>query len=569
MCMLLVLLAVGSRAEELERWETLQSGVRLYVNAPGRVQGPVVLLVYATPNGNTIEETLGAKDFDSKTEWRFDIQHVLAQTRFVRQMEKDRAVVLAVTQAPTLSWPAFRAGNARAGEVIDAVIGSAARGLDEKQLKIALSGHSGGGSFIFGYINAHERIGANVERIILLDANYPYSDEQKHGEKLIAWMKGDVARRLVVLAYDDRQITLDGKKVVGPDGGTFRATGRMVKRLREEVEVSETAENPFLRYCAMKGQFEAFVHPNPENKILHTALVGEMNGLVHGMMLGKDARWGNLVGPRVYSEFIGVRRVAAAQAATTPVLLLPERGKNAMTGSAFAELIARLSREEREAAIVKEVLAGNVPKHLRALAPMKVKIEGHEAEVFVMRDYLGVGSETDWVRMPMTPQSARKIADACGGSLITRKVSDEVWKNAGIKLDPKPLAQQREAVETFLRHHAMIEEQLSAFKVKSGSIVAGIKKDVVFSNRLNEKPNRVAIFGWHFPDGKAIQPLTIVHVDWYVDYSHGVRLMSRDVRVDGRWMTAEEVLKNPILASLMSDEGMMNCEKFYRNDRVR
>ena len=36
-----------------------------------------------------------------------------------------------------------------------------------------------------------------------------------------------ISRRLIVLAYDDREIMLDGKKVVGPDGGTFRATGRM------------------------------------------------------------------------------------------------------------------------------------------------------------------------------------------------------------------------------------------------------------------------------------------------------------------------------------------------------
>ena len=31
----------------------------------------------------------------------------------------------------------------------------------------------------------------------------------------------------------------------------------------------------------LDGRFHFYVHPNPENKILHTALVGEMNGLVH------------------------------------------------------------------------------------------------------------------------------------------------------------------------------------------------------------------------------------------------------------------------------------------------
>ena len=33
---------------------------------------------------------------------------------------------------------------------------------------------------------------------------------------------------------------------------------------------------------------------------------------------------------------------------------------------------------------------------------------------------------------------------------------------------------------------------------------------------------------------KPIQPLTIVHRDTYVDYSHGVRLIRRTVMVDGK-----------------------------------
>ena len=62
------------------------------------------------------------------------------------------------------------------------------------------------------------------------------------------------------------------------------------------------------------------------------------------------------------------------------------------------------------------------------------------------------------------------------------------------------------------------------------------------TNRLDEKPNRVAIYGWHKLDGKPIQPLTIVHVNWYVDYSHGVRLMKRTVMVDGKPRDVRHVL---------------------------
>ena len=83
----------------------------------------------------------------------------------------------------------------------------------------------------------------------------------------------------------------------------------------------------------------------------------------------------------------------------------------------------------------------------------------------------------------------------------------------------------------------------------------GIKKDVVLTNRLSEKPHRVAIYGWHYPDGKPIQPLYVGHVDWYVDYSHGIRLMSQRMVVDGQPMRVSEVLMNKDLSVLLSNEG--------------
>ena len=85
--------------------------------------------------------------------------------------------------------------------------------------------------------------------------------------------------------------------------------------------------------------------------------------------------------------------------------------------------------------------------------------------------------------------------------------------------------------------------------------MAGIKKDIVVTNRLGERAKRVAIFGWHKLDGVPIQPLTIVHVNWYVDYSHGVRLMKRTVLVDGVPRDIRAVLYATDLAPLLSDEG--------------
>ena len=89
-------------------------------------------------------------------------------------------------------------------------------------------------------------------------------------------------------------------------------------------------------------------------------------------------------------------------------------------------------------------------------------------------------------------------------------------------------------------------------------LVAGIKKDVVVTNRLAERSNRVAIYGWHKLDGSPIQPLTIVHHAGYVDYSHGVRLMRRTVTMGNRPVDVRQVLCRADRAGLLSDEGTVS-----------
>src|SRR5262249_10239889 len=91
-----------------------------------------------------------------------------------------------------------------------------------------------------------------------------------------------------------------------------------------------------------------------------------------------------------------------------------------------------------------------------------------------------------------------------------------------------------------------------------GGLVAGIKKDVVVTNRLGEKPNRVAIYGWHKADVSPIQPLTIVHANTYVDYSHGVRLMKRLVEIDGKPRDVRHALHSVDSCALLSDEGPLD-----------
>ncbi len=105
----------------------------------------------------------------------------------------------------------------------------------------------------------------------------------------------------------------------------------------------------------------------------------------------------------------------------------------------------------------------------------------------------------------------------------------------------------------------MIEKQRAG--CPSGELTSGQKKDIVLTNRLLKKPDRIAIYGWHKSDNEPIQPLSTVHGARYADYSHGLRLISSTVWINGEARSIYEILKDPDLASLLSYEGVM--EKSY------
>ncbi len=532
------------------REEWIEPGVRVLLNASENfdLARPTELILFATPNGNTIEQTLGSA-MAVGTDWHFDIQHIAAQTRRLRQITPEKNIVLACLQTDGRSWPAWRQKYGDNAVRIRAMVDGIKSHFAGAPLHITLTCHSGGGSFLFGFLNGGETIPDDIDRIAFLDANYSYSDTDHHGDKLLAWLRKDTAHHLDIIAYDDRNIILDGKKVVGPDGGTFRATGRMVGFFRKEgLALTESHDGDFTVTTGLGGQILFRVHGNPQNKILHTVLVGEMNGLLAAMTSGtsKVTAWGKRGGPRAYTDWV------------QPAAGIPPRPKDAVGGAAFIRQIQALAPAARENAIAVEICRGNLPDFLQKFQMIPFPVTdalGKEETVTVevMPDYLAVGSDGDFVRLPMTPMTAQRIADAFDCVLSTRKIADVVYQKASVKLEPYPLTEEREAVATFARHNAIIEEQRKGKPL--GLLVAGIKKDVVLTNRLTEKPNRVAIYGWHKLDGLPIQPLTIVHKETYVDYSHGIRLLKRTVLVDGKPRDCHDILRDPVLSAALSDEG--------------
>jgi hypothetical protein len=259
-----------------------------------------------------------------------------------------------------------------------------------------------------------------------------------------------------------------------------------------------------------------------------------------------------------------------ACAAGSQVLPIPPRPSGALEGSAVAAALDTLSQAEREEWLYREILSGNVPQFLRTFVPMTVRanIDGNERVLVwhVLPDYLAVGSEDDYILMPMTPMLAQRLADTLGCILPTRRMVDAIYSRAPLKLPPKPIppSPAMTTVPVFGQHNDSIRIQRKTAQAQYplGVLVAGHKKDVIISNAMisDLRPNvskPVVIYGWHRPDGVPIQPLYNGHGETYADYSHGIRLVKKMMVLDGEPVSAESILADETLCILLSDEGVI------------
>ncbi|MBL7703256.1 MAG: hypothetical protein JNM14_13475 [Ferruginibacter sp.] len=234
-------------------------------------------------------------------------------------------------------------------------------------------------------------------------------------------------------------------------------------------------------------------------------------------------------------------------------------------GTVFYKTVAAWKWAARDSLAVQEILAGNIPSFFKKFVAVGSSIKDslgntHEAVFFVSPDYIAIGTDEDWARIPLTPMAAQKIADSFHCFLPTRKMVDLIYQQSVIKLEPVPMYAFRDSSVTMWQHHLIVEGQR---KGRSG-LIAGIKKDLVISGKVSRDPRsgREAIYGWHQLNGKPIQPLYTGHINWWVDYSHGARLIYEKIKVDGREMHYTDVLKHPLYQKLLCDEDWCDFYKY-------
>lgn len=243
---------------------------------------------------------------------------------------------------------------------------------------------------------------------------------------------------------------------------------------------------------------------------------------------------------------------------------IPARAASALTGSQFIDSIRALDGRQRERAVLQEVLHGNVPSFLRHLVPVTLAAQGAralQATVFVMPDYLAIGSDDDFLRIPMNLETATEVASRFGFLLPTKRIVNAVYAQSAFHFVPEPLTPgpQMSSTEYYRRHNAMIDAQARAAAVTPGALVSGHKKDVVVTNLLARTPGRIAIYGWQRPGGTPIQPLSTVHGACYEDYSHGIRLVSEMAAwANGGLRPVRDILQDPAGAQVLSDEGSLS-----------
>ena len=177
------------------------------------------------------------------------------------------------------------------------------------------------------------------------------------------------------------------------------------------------------------------------------------------------------------------------------------------------------------------ILSGNLPPFLRTLVPIALDYHAPDGKtlivtLFVMPEYLAIGSDRDFLRMPMTLHTAFAVASRMGFVLPTRKIVDAIYRQSGFHFSPEPMTPgpQMGSTEYYRVHNEKIEAQSPARAGTPGMLVSGHKKDVVISPRLTANPEKLAIYGWHqgmaCPSSRSVRsmapvmPITVTGSEW-------------------------------------------------------
>jgi len=278
--------------------------VTVTIDFPARMPQhyPTAIVLFALPNGNTTVQTMGKK-LQEGDDWHYDIQHIRAQTRFVRKQWKKQNIVVAYLENKYKAWPQWKTQHADFKEAVQHIADTVYNLVPGARKTIYLNGHSGGGRFVFSYLDGTDTIPSTVKRISFLDSDYGY--DSTYTGKLVHWLQHNKDACLNVFAYNDSVVIYNGKPLVSPTGGTWYRSRLMLRDLSAYFAFKEVRNDSLIIYKSADERIQFFLKTNPEAKIFHTTQV-ELNGFIHSLFCGTrcDSRHYRYYAKRAYSKYI-------------------------------------------------------------------------------------------------------------------------------------------------------------------------------------------------------------------------------------------------------------------------
>ena len=171
--------------------------------------------------------------------------------------------------------------------------------------------------------------------------------------------------------------------------------------------------------------------------------------------------------------------------------------------------------------------------------------------------------------MPLRAATAEELATKLGASLPTPDIVDAIVEQAEVRLPPRSVVTAPAVVWSTqsLMHDRSIDALDERFGGRLGALTVGHMKDVVLSPVLTFNPEKVAIYGLHDLERKPIQPLSVLHVAHYVDYSHGIRLVADRIEIDGEPSSLAKVLADEERSRLVSRAGSVRLPAYAGGGR--
>lgn len=256
--------------------------------------------------------------------------------------------------------------------------------------------------------------------------------------------------------------------------------------------------------------------------------------------------------------------------------------------------------EKREQMIFEAAVDHHTPFTWHPLV-LKDPERQQSAVVIVTGDSLRIGDPDDSVRVTTNHRTAQKIADALGLVLLTPKLSDELFGQSSVKIEPlirtwntegtgsktsRMVEQSRAVDQRILEATSKVglsDPTLAAHPPGFGTLISGVGKDWVNTLRLFQGPPKSSIgesgvrsaeYGWHskwgqfpsatLPGQKVWQPVGLSHTINHVDYSQSVRFAARaaifcfddaDLKNSCLEVDIETLAQDPKGAWLISHEG--------------